>query len=120
MRPELKQEIESKRAEIASLQKELDKLESQCSHSYRPLTAKDKADKWFSDGAVCLVCKKNFGWRCKKSPDETCHYFSEVRDDDKHEIELNDGTIHVLPDDYDGEYENTDSCIFCGHPEERK
>jgi len=43
------------------------------------------------ESAVCIICGKNFGWWCPKSPDHFCHYS-----------------------------ESYDSCDFCGEPEERK
>jgi len=70
------------------------------------------------DSLVCLTCGKSFGWYCIKSPDHTCHYRST-----NGKIELIDGTMIDRPKSKyspDPEYENEDSCIFCGLPEERK
>lgn len=50
-----------------------------------------KTDKWASTGAICLVCGKNFGWWCPKSPDHVCHYS-----------------------------ETEDHCDYCGMSDERK
>lgn len=111
---ERKQKIEFHLSEINRLRKE-------CQHSFKPLTSKQLSDEWMSVGAFCIGgCDKSFGWRCKKSPDGVCHYFSE---DGK--VELIDGTTVTVPADVDGHvndpnYETEDSCLFCGHPEERK
>lgn len=44
-----------------------------------------------STGAICAVCRQHFGWYCPKSPDQLCHY---TRD--------------------------SEWCIHCGMPSERK
>ena len=49
-----------------------------------------KINEFASTGAYCIVCGKDFGWWCPKSPDNHCHY-------------------------YDG-----DECNYCGMPLERK
>lgn len=53
-------------------------------------------DKWRSDGAKCAGCGIDLGWFCPVSPVHYCDY------------EQADGT-------YD-----SDSCIHCGMPDERK
>lgn len=68
-----------------------------------------------SVSANCQGCHQYFGWRCKKSPDGVCHYYSE---DGK--IELIDNTQVPTPEDHDPDYETDDCCIFCGMPDERK
>ena len=81
------------------------------------------SDTLFGDGRVwCEICDKNFGWYCSKSPDQSCHYFTE---DSK--ILLNDGTLVDVPRDeedvgepYNDKWETDDSCLFCGAPDERK
>lgn len=91
------------------------KLKAECPHHFELLTAEQLADKWMSVGARCTVCKKHLGWRCKVSPDSTCHYYTY---DGK--VTLIDGREVDPPADHDAHYETEDSCIFCGFPEERK
>jgi len=90
-------------------------LKTGCTHQFRPLKEKELNDPWMSVGATCTVCKKSFGWRCKKSPDQCCHYFTE-----NGKVTLNNGTEVDPPPEHDVEYETYDGCIFCGHPSERK
>lgn len=95
-----------------------------CEHRLGQLSKKDLADKWMSVWADCIDCGQHFGWRCKKSPDGVCHYFTDPRGK---AISLINGKQHLINDPqfpldgtYDPEYETDDCCIFCGHPEERK
>lgn len=67
------------------------------------------------ESAHCTHCDKHFGWFCPDSPDGTCYYFTD------------DGKIHLLGGDkvdpkpgHDARFESTDTCLFCGNPEERK
>lgn len=115
MDEQLKAKIVAKKLEFKIVSAELANLKEQCTHEMRPLTKKELDDKWMSVDALCVVCGKSFGWRCKVSPDGVCHYFSE---DGK--VELIDGTFVDIPIDHDPEYETDDGCIFCGHPDERK
>lgn len=92
------------------------KLKAECPHYFKQLTDKQLADKWMSEGAYCTVCKKDFGWRCKVSPDGVCHYHTTVYS----KVILIDGRVVDPPADHDAKYETEDSCIFCGMPEERK
>lgn len=57
------------------------------------LLAKHKciARKTDYDSAVCMICHDSLGWWCPKSNDHLCEYSV-----------------------------NSDSCDFCGDPEERK
>lgn len=103
---------------LAKIQEHRDaitQLTNECRHVFKPLTQKELADKWMSVSAVCLGCGGYFGWRCKKSPDGACHYFSE---DGK--IELVDGTTVPVAEGHAPDYETDDVCLFCGMPDERK
>jgi hypothetical protein len=77
-----------------------------------------------NESAVCYNCGSyRFGWYCKDSPDNECHYFSEELEESKFTIELRDGSRFQLANDYSKksqEYESDDDCLFCGNPEERK
>lgn len=58
-----------------------------------------------------------------RSPDGICAYFSEPAEDGRQAVELIiDGqrVLWKLPEDYTGDDESDDWCIFCGEPEERK
>lgn len=68
-------------------------------------------------GASCLICKRNFGWACPDSKDGACHYPYEIAEDGG-TITLNDRS-QVTPEEPEGGFWN-ESCVFCGHPEERK
>jgi len=102
-------------AKIQAHRDEITKLTDECPHTFRPLTEKELTDKWMSVSSGCLGCGQYFGWRCKKSPDGVCHYFSE---DGK--IELIDGTTVPVAESHDPDYETDDGCLFCGMPDERK
>lgn len=69
--------------------------------------------------ASCAGCGGDLGWWCPSSKDNECHYYSEDRNG-KSVVVFADGSESVLPSDHDPEYESSDSCIFCGHPDERK
>ena len=98
----------------------VNQLETSCPHEFKPLTEKQLNDKWMSVFAKCLICGEFFGWRCKESPDGVCHYFTKI----VHGIRgvyLLDGTFHTdIPNAPDPDYETSDTCIFCGMPDERK
>lgn len=115
----LKMAVDKSNEIISKEQKRLWKLKALCTHMFRPLTHKEMMDKWMSIGSICIICREHFGWRCKKSPDMVCHYYSEDRNG-RREVDLINGITHVLPRDHNHEYETTDSCIFCGMPDERK
>lgn len=89
----------------------VDKLLRECTHEFRPLTKGELEDEWMSEIAICTICKENFGWRCKESPDGTCHYCVE---DGK--VCLIDGTEVEAPKGWENRYE----CIYCEMPDERK
>lgn len=112
---ERKQQIEAHKAAVKQHRDAIQELTEQCPHDFQPLTEKQLADKWMSVGAVCTVCKEDFGWRCKESPDGVCHYYT---DDGK--VTLIDGRVVDPPADHDCKSESSDWCVFCGHPEERK
>lgn len=92
-----------------------DELIRQCQHEFRPLTASEIKDEWMSVNSVCLICGMGFGWRCKKSPDSVCHYFSDANG----VVSLINGESITIPDP-EPEYQGEDGCLFCGHPNERK
>ena len=79
-------------------------LRGVCAHTL------SKSAEW----ALCEVCEKDLGWKCDKSPDGVCHYFSI-----NGFIEMINGEMVPVPDDYYAEDEG-DYCIFCGDYEERK
>jgi len=112
----IKKRIELVERDISELEEDLKSIASKCPHEFRELTDKEKVDRWMSVDAHCLICDNGFGWRCIKSPDHVCHYYS---NDGK--VELIDGTKVDVPwSDYDAKYESEDGCIFCGMPDERK
>ena len=74
------------------LQRHVELRKESCKHEFAPLIQEEKDDKWFSKGAVCLNCGKDFGWRCKESFKGYCEYQPEL------------GEI----------------CMWCGQLEERK
>jgi hypothetical protein len=66
-------------------------------HVYASREPYNPDDKWFSTGAICVICGLTAdGWYCHTSPTKTCQYSSEMG------------------------YEHTDACIHCGQPDERK
>jgi hypothetical protein len=109
---------------IGHIGAEIRTLESTCQHELRELTDEEIADKEMTVSARCLCCGKEFGWRCKKSPDHVCHYYS-VRNltftaFGPNVVSLVDGTMIDVPEGHKPENESTNHCIFCGFPEERK
>ena len=87
---ELKGHIDAVKSQIAWLEEDLCKLIATCNHEFRELTWKEEKDKWMSVGAKCLICGERLGWRCTKSPDHVCHYYS---NDGK--VVLIDNTVDV-------------------------
>jgi hypothetical protein len=112
---ERKERIQNLQQQILELQLPLDALKDTCPHTFKPLTQEQQDDPWMSEGARCTTCDTYFGWRCKVSPDQVCHYHTE---DGK--VVLINNTKVDPPKDHDPEYETYDNCIFCHHPEERK
>jgi hypothetical protein len=117
--------IRSLESKCLDLRRAILKLTEECKHSFSPLSSKDLADEWMSVGARCVGCGKDFGWRCKKSPDSACHYYStcpenSYSDGQDNYVEGIDGKHYTIPSDHDAHQENEDHCIYCGNPEERK
>ena len=93
----------------------LSELINECECEFKPLTEKQRQNEWLSECATCRICGKYHGWRCLKSPDEVCHYFTT-----QGKVKLiNKQTVNV-PEGHDSEYESYDWCVFCGNPQERK
>ena len=76
--------------------------------------------------AMCKHCAQfrfDMKWYCENSPDHLCHYESEWNiGKKKYCVESVNGEKIYL-ENYSKEqhkYENSDHCIFCGQPEERK
>jgi hypothetical protein len=97
-----------------------------CSHKLRPLKPDELADDWMSISAICTICREDFGWRCKLSPDGICHTFAEPVKGG-FIVELMDGTQYKLPPKIakklkecgnSGDYGS--DCVFCNLPDERK
>jgi len=105
--------IREHRAAIDLLRERYRELLDQCPHEIV------QEGSW--GGARCAICDQDFGWYCPDSPDHACHYFTES-DDLGYYVVLNDGTVYRFPErtDTDKRCETDDSCLFCGHPEERK
>ena len=77
----------------------------QCKHHAKEIPGDYYAeDEWRSDGARCADCGYYLGWYCPKSPDHYCHYDGHMSDDVPPRFIKN----------------NSDSCDFCGMPDERK
>lgn len=83
-------------------------------------------NRFASTGAYCVVCGKEFGWWCPKSPDYYCQYTGQ-KCDVCGEV-IGEGSEqrmkHVREKKHDASFAalsyNTDRCVFCGMPEERK
>lgn len=69
------------------------------------------------DSAVCGICGSDHGWYCPDSPDHICYYDKSIERDGKHYIQLmNEQEVEI-----DHERDSwSESCAFCGEPEERK
>lgn len=108
---------------IIDLQKQLREAVEKCPHVFTELAQAEWDDKWFSESAQCLICNSYFGWRCKISPDQNCHYYTEQDGPNGlRYVTLINGQKHYLPlpSNYDNQWETDDSCLFCGMPDERK
>jgi hypothetical protein len=102
-------------------QEELTRVVKECKHVLRPLSDGELEDEWMSIWARCSICGKDYGhWRCKKSPDSVCHYYSHDDVQSTRVIDLLDGKIAPIPTGHDRRFESEDHCIFCGMPDERK
>lgn len=112
---ELKNLIDAAEAVLRDKGLLLAKLREDCAHPMEIISAKQWKAADGCIGAYCPVCSMGFGWRCRKSPDGVCHYES-----DEGLIELIDGRSVPIPAKHDPDYETSDSCIFCGAPDERK
>lgn len=66
----------------------------------------------------CIVCGTTFGHRCPDAPDGRCHYHT-VEGSDRLVL-MNDGTTVEVQEPVAEEWQNDDSCLFCGEPDERK
>jgi len=116
------------RARIEYHRRTLGNLIKTCTHWFPDLTEEELADKWMSEGALCKSCKKDFGWRCKESPDQTCHYWTIIDRDGVRCVQLNNELLdHAFPRTFDDgawhwhpDNETDDICLYCGLPEERK
>lgn len=113
---ERKETLNSLEKESTLVQREMRKIRVSCPHKFRELTKKELNDEWMSESAECTICKSHFGWRCKVSPDQVCHYFT--GDDGK--VVLLDGSKVDPVEKIEKRDETDDWCLFCGHPEERK
>jgi hypothetical protein len=79
------------------IQDRIRQLRKDHDHVYASREPYNPDDKWFSTGAICVICGLTAnGWYCHTSPTKTCQYSSEMG------------------------YEHTDACIHCGQPDERK
>lgn len=74
-----------------------------------------------SESGKCADCGIDTGWYCPKSPDHTCHYYSEKKPDGYY-VRLITGKAHKIVKYSKDKHENEeeDWCIFCGQPDERK
>ncbi len=104
-------------------QDQLYEMTKTCKHVVLPLTPESQAafvrGEWLGmgrlDSAICEICDSDLGWRCPDSPDLACHYYSE-----NGFVKLINGEQVPIPEDHNPKYENSDSCIFCHSPDERK
>ncbi len=121
---------EDRLSKIRALEAEAHELERTCPHELKPMRdpSRFKTDQWYSEGATCRGCGNDFGWRCDKSPDEVCHYYSDANNEgvncddakDRHVLSIRDERMPIPNHDWNHCHETPDCCIFCGHPEERK
>lgn len=85
-----------------------------------------KSNKFASTGAYCVVCGFDFGWWCPTSPIHVCMYSGQKCDvcgqiiGRGHKERL----FHIQEKKHDASFtsiaHNSDRCVFCGMPEERK
>lgn len=108
-----KEKVQAQRAKFSEEQRKLGDLLRKCTHELVPLT-KEELNSDDLGFAHCDICQECFGWKCNKSPDQVCHYPCEV---DEGTITLFNGEEFpvTIEDDPDSEI-----CIFCGNPDERK
>ena len=117
----LKSAIETAKMNLMAAAHAINELKQACVCEFEPLTQEQLDDEWMSEIANCVICGTSHGWRCKKSPDGVCHYFS-----NNGKVQLTGNRECDVPqkdeygEDYDAENESDDWCIFCGHPDERK
>lgn len=78
-----------------------------------------KTFKVKEESASCADCGLGLGWHCPDSPDHLCHYFSEESSEGPY-VELKGNKKHYLPKNHDSTFENSDVCLFCHLPDERK
>lgn len=120
---QFKADVEMAEAAVADAENYLADLLTKCKHVL-PKLSQPMLDllrihdprSWKWDHATCMICGDGFGYRCPDSPDSVCHYFTDAEG----RVELIDGLRIQPPAEHDRKYETTDSCIFCGSPEERK
>jgi hypothetical protein len=126
-----REDLKVKRNRIDKAKKEYKRLRATCQHVISPKMTeelkallnsdnkKDWTEQWKYDAAVCDICEVHFGFRCTKSPDTVCHY--ELKD---HTVTLVNGQPFELSDaqkeNFEPDYHNEDSCVFCWSPRERK
>lgn len=60
----------------------------------------------FGIGATCVICGKDLGWWCPKSPNHICHYEYDYTK-----------RGYLTPE---GGYSCEELCKYCGNPSERK
>lgn len=89
-----------------------------CSHQTLQVPKKKDIESGCAS-AKCAECSDYLGWYCPDSKDNRCYYESEERDG-KNVVELSTGEVVAMDEDHDPEYETSDSCLFCGQPDERK
>jgi hypothetical protein len=91
----------------------------ECNHVVFQKTNSSDAWEHNPDGlgsARCLVCGSSFGWACPDSKDGVCHAGCEI-DDDGFVTLIDQSRVKPTEEEWGfGE----ESCVFCGHPEERK
>ena len=108
----LTQKLEALGTAIGLLQQQIEDARATCTHA---IAYEEDGRSW------CEVCGEDFGWACPKSPDHTCHYFSErVTPGMEPHVKLHNGGIAYLSSDHYEEDETDDCCLFCHDPNERK
>jgi len=105
---QIKTNIKALNRQLGDLERNLEAISRKCKHEFEPVGQ--------NDSAVCLHCRKHFGWRCPDSPDGVCHTQCEV--DDHGQLELVDGT-EVFVHGVDLEDQEA-TCVYCGEYDERK
>lgn len=94
----LKEKIQTSRAILKEAQSNFDKLVHTCSHYVKPIKNYRESE---SNSVKCEICGEYLGWYCPESPNHVCDY-------------------EHYDEEMGGRYIDEDSCIYCGHPEERK